>query len=192
VATAHRNFTVVDHAPELNVPGPQSTNETQALHFVVSASDPDGDTVTLNATGLPAGASFDASTGAFDWTPTYDQADDYTVTFTAHDGRGGSDTATVAIHVNNVDRAPVLDTIADVTAAARTHIQFTVHAVDPDGDTVTYTADNLPLGATLNPVSGDFSWTPGKKQAGGYTVTFHASDGTLEDLQGVHFTITKN
>ncbi|MCA1812248.1 MAG: putative Ig domain-containing protein, partial [Halobacteriales archaeon] len=99
--------------------------------------------------------------------------------------------ATVAVTVANVNRAPVLDPIPDATVKARTTLAFTVHATDPDSDLVTYAADTLPTGATFNGVTGAFSWTPAKAQAGDYTVTFHARDGSLEDFQAVHITVTK-
>lgn len=193
VASDDRTFVVPNHAPALTVPGSQSTAEGQNVAFSVLASDPDtSDTVTLSVSDLPAGASFDAETGAFDWTPGYDQAGAYTVTFTAGDGNGGSDTESVSIQVDNTNRAPVLDPIADVVSKARDPIVFTVQATDPDGQTVAYSADNLPTGAAFDSATGAFSWTPTRRQVGIHTVTFHASDGDLEDSQDVHFTITRH
>src|SRR6185369_7067600 len=64
----------------------QSVDENRALSFGVSATDPDGDALTYSASGLPAGASFDAATQQFSWTPDYTQSGTYTVTFTASDG----------------------------------------------------------------------------------------------------------
>jgi chitodextrinase len=43
---------------------------------------------------------------------------------------------------------------------------------------VTYSASGLPAGASFDPATQQFSWTPGFTQAGTYTVTFTASDGT--------------
>jgi hypothetical protein len=58
------------------------------------------------------------------------------------------------------------------------NLTFTVDATDPDGDALAYSASNLPAGATFDPATRQFSWTPGYTQAGEYTVTFTASDGT--------------
>ena len=75
------------------------------LAFGVGASDPDpGDTVTLSASGLPAGASFldnGNGSGEFSWTPASGAADDspYSVTFRATDSAGASDSETVQITV---------------------------------------------------------------------------------------------
>lgn len=64
----------------------QSVDENRSLAFTVAATDPDGDELAYTASGLPAGASFDAATGRFSWTPDYTQSGQYTVTFTAGDG----------------------------------------------------------------------------------------------------------
>src|SRR5207302_606026 len=44
-----------------------------------------GRTITLSTTQLPAGATFDASTGVFSWNPSASQTGYYTITFTAID-----------------------------------------------------------------------------------------------------------
>jgi hypothetical protein len=60
--------------------------EGQPLEFTISATDPDGDPLTFVAYNLPEGASFDAITGTFSWTPRYDQAGVYVVRFEVSDG----------------------------------------------------------------------------------------------------------
>ena len=56
-------------------------------------------------------------------------------------------------------------------------LAFQVEATDPDGDAITYSASGLPAGASFDPATRQFSWTPDYTQAGQYTVTFTASDG---------------
>ena len=41
---------------------------------------------------------------------------------------------------------------------------------DPEGDVLTYSSSNLPRGATLDPKTGAFVWTPDFAQAGVFTV----------------------
>ena len=87
----------------LTVPGSQTVDAGNLLIFSVSATDPDADdTITLSATGLPPGASFDPDLGSFVWTPSNDQGPGvYRVTFIAVEPglQGFSDTKTVTITV---------------------------------------------------------------------------------------------
>jgi hypothetical protein len=79
--------TTVNRAPVLTAIGSKSVNEGSLLQFTISGSDADGDTLTYSAVNLPAGATFNASTRTFSWTPTYIQAGVYnTVTFRVTDG----------------------------------------------------------------------------------------------------------
>ena len=57
-------------------------------------------------------------------------------------------------------------------------LAFTVEATDPDGDELLYSASGLPAGASFDPETRTFFWRPDYSQAGEYTVTFTASDGT--------------
>ena len=51
--------------PALSVPGTISASAGESVHFGVSASDPRGLALTLTASGLPSGATFDTASGAF-------------------------------------------------------------------------------------------------------------------------------
>jgi chitodextrinase len=98
----------------------QSVDEGQALSFGVSATDPDGDAVTYSASGLPAGASFDAATQQLSWTPDFTQSGTYTVTFTASDGTKSyslSSSKVVTITVNDVP-PPVAQTPPSISGTA--------------------------------------------------------------------------
>ena len=58
-------------------------------------------------------------------------------------------------------------------------LTLTVAADDPEGDTLTYAVDPLPMGATVDAATGDFVWTPTWEDAGTYAVTLEASDGEV-------------
>jgi hypothetical protein len=57
-------------------------------------------------------------------------------------------------------------------------LSFAVEATDPDDDALTYSASGLPAGASFDPATRQFAWTPSYTQAGQYTVTVTAVDGT--------------
>jgi len=69
-------------------------------------------------------------------------------------------------------------------------LTFTISAADPDNDPLIYSASNLPPGATFDPQTKTFSWTPGYDQAGIYTdVHFEVSDGELTDSEDITITV---
>lgn len=81
--------------------GDHEVAETERLLFMISASDPDRDPITLSASLLPDGASFTDKgngEGVFSWTPAEYQAGTYTVVFGAGD-RKSSDEETITITV---------------------------------------------------------------------------------------------
>ena len=85
--------------PVLDGIGDRSVDLGDSLTFTVTAADPDGDTMTFSATGLPAGADFDAAAATFSWTP--DTAGTYPgVTFQVSDGEL-TDSETITITVND-------------------------------------------------------------------------------------------
>ncbi len=175
--------------PSVTAPAAVSGAENAAISFTVTAGDPDGEPITsLTASPLPAGASFAANgsstSGTFAWTPDFTQAGSASVTFTATNSLSGS--ATTAIAVANVDRAPLVAAPPSAAVEELGHIDLPVSVSDPDADPITaLTADlsGLPAGhaATFltdtGNASGTLSWSPAIGQAGVYTVTFRATAG---------------
>jgi len=171
----------VNRTPSLTSPGNKTVAENAGLSFTLSASDPDGDTLTYSASNLPSGATFTASTRTFRWTPEYSQAGSYqNVLFTVTDNGDPlmSDYEEITITVGNVNRPPVLNPIGTKSIEEGKHLQFTITGTDPDGDLLLHSASNLPDGATFDPDTRMFSWTPGYDDAGNY--------------QNVLFTVTDN
>jgi hypothetical protein len=85
--------------------------------------------------------------------------------------------------IGSNNSAPVLAAISDKAVNENSLLSFTVTATDADGNAITYSAQNLPTGATF--VGQTFSWTPAPNQAGTYHVTFIASDGLLQDSETI-------
>ncbi|MCU0666658.1 MAG: putative Ig domain-containing protein, partial [Candidatus Omnitrophica bacterium] len=165
-----------NRAPVLDSIGNKQVAEGATLMFNISASDLDNDTLAYSATNLPTNASFNTSTKAFSFSPSYTQAGTYSnVHFEVSDGRGGADSEDIAITVTNTNRAPVLASIGAQSVNEGQTLSITLAASDADNDTLTYSASNLPQGATLS--AATFSWTPSYSQAGSYQVTFGVSDG---------------
>jgi PKD repeat protein len=164
---------ITNRPPVIDLVGDRTVAEGTALAFTVTASDPDGDSLQFTGTSpLPAGATFTGQ--EFSWTPGYDQAGLYPVTFSVSDPSGLTDEETITITVTDTNRPPEIDPIGDKTIAEGESLAFTVTASDPDGDMVVLSADSLPAGAGFT--DGSFLWTPGYDQAGTYPVAFTVTD----------------
>jgi hypothetical protein len=134
--------TVVNTAPTVVVPGPQSQDYHDALTFGVSASDPDaGDSISLAASGLPAGLTFTDNgnrTGTVSGTITAAPGN-YTATFTADDHHHlSASSATLQITVTREE----------------TTTTYTGPTVVAQGFPVTLTAQLLEDGTTAPSPSG--------------------------------------
>ncbi len=65
-----------------------------------------------------------------------------------------------------------------------------ISATDPDSSNLNYSASNLPSGASFDPPTKTFSWTPGYDQAGTYPpIHFQVTDGVLLDSEGILITV---
>jgi len=139
------------------------------------------------------GATFNPSTRTFSWTPTNTQAGTYaSVRFEVTDG-SLIDSEDITITVNNDNSAPVLNSIGNKTVNEGSLLSFAVSAADPDGDALTYSASNLPLGATFDPATRTFSWTPTYTQAGSYAnIRFEVTDGSLIDSEDITITVNND
>ncbi|MBI3996825.1 MAG: putative Ig domain-containing protein [Candidatus Omnitrophica bacterium] len=91
---------------------------------------------------------------------------------------------------------PVLNLIRKKAAIVERLLSFTVSASDPDGDALTYAASPLPSGASFNPSTRMFTWTPNSTQGGpapngkDYHVTFTVTDGSgLSNAETVTITV---
>jgi hypothetical protein len=169
------------------------------LRFTATATDPDGDNLTfsLDPEQAPAGATINPQTGVFTWTPTAAQVGTFTVrVLVTDDGQpplADSETFTITVAAN---RAPMLDPIAPKEVAEGSELTFTAIATDPDGNQITFALDpdQSPAGATIDPASGIFRWTPTEEQGGQaqpFTVRILAIDnGTPSLADSETFTVT--
>ncbi len=193
-------ITNTNRAPEFDSLDDQSVSEGNELTFTVSASDVDGDTLTITSADMPSGANLidnGDGTADFEWTPDYDGAEDspYYVTFTVTDNGAPNleDIMTIEIEVTETNQAPELTVPGDQELDEGEELTFTIEATDGDGDDLTFTAEDLPEGASLVYAEGEttatFTWQTDYYDAGDYEVTFIVSDGQDEVSDIVAITV---
>ena len=184
------NVTEVNAAPALGgVPTTeQFIPEQSSFTFTATKSDSDlpAQTLTFSIVGsLPSGATFNTSTGAFEWTPTDAQGPSGPHTFTVRVSDGVTNTdQLVTLNVTEVNAAPVLTGVPTTTVSIPELASYTFDANATDADlpaqTLTFSiVGSLPSGATFNNSTGEFEWTPTEAQgpSGPHTFTVRVSDG---------------
>ncbi|MCB0337038.1 MAG: S8 family serine peptidase, partial [Bdellovibrionales bacterium] len=170
----------LQRAPVLDFIGNKRTYVGSLLEFTVTASDPNDDELNFSASGLPSGAAFDVDTQEFSWTPVEEDIGEHQVTFKVSDGVF-SDEETITIEVRPANRPPEFDDIVNKDACVGVELVFSVHAEDPNGDTVTYSVNPQPGDSTFDSATGEFKWTPKLEDIGDHLLFYTASDGELED-----------
>ncbi|MGH9458343.1 MAG: Ig-like domain-containing protein [Thermoanaerobaculia bacterium] len=153
-----------------------STPEDTPVDLTLLADDADGDSLTYALVSAPAHGTIAIAGDLATYTPEANYHGPDAFSFRANDGTADSNEAVVYITVEAVNDAPTLAAVADQTVTAGTPISFALSATDIDGDALAFGASPLPAGASLDPQTGAFSWTPSAAQAGSYTIPFHVTD----------------
>ena len=182
---------VADGLATLPTPADQTNTEGDAVSLQLQGASPNNSAVlTYTVSGLPAGLTYNASTGLISGTVAVGAAQggfggDYTVTAYVDDGSGNNAGVrfdwTVAAEV----LPPTLADPGNQTDAEGQAVSLQLLTTDPDGDPLTYTASGLPPGLSIDPdsglISGDVS-TDAALAATSYTTTvavYNGSDDTL-------------
>jgi cysteine-rich repeat protein len=178
-----------NQAPVLAPVGNMTGDELVPLTFTAAATDPNPeDLLTFGLVSAPAGAAIDATSGAFDWTPTEAQGPgSYLFTVRVRDNGNPALSAdeTIRVTVNEVNRSPVLTGIGNKTAAEGSALTFTASASDPDLPTngLAFSLVGAPVGATIGAASGAFNWTPNENQGGAnFAFSVRVSDNGVPAL----------
>ncbi len=116
----------VNQVPVFDAIADKSLNLGQTLEFSVNATDVDNDNITYSVIGLPTGASFNAETKTFSWTPSLGQVGTHTIQFVANDGKvNGSQSVSIIVIATVTDSAALVS--EDIPAAMAAGKAYTVH-----------------------------------------------------------------
>ncbi|NHQ88221.1 retention module-containing protein, partial [Iodobacter sp. HSC-16F04] len=162
----------------LTVPVQISTKEDTPIAGKVSATDPDGDTLTFTPKDQPTHGTVTVNPdGSYIYTPAPDYNGKDSFTVTVNDGKGGTAIITVNVTVDPVNDAPV-GTNQAITTPEDTPITGKLVATDKDGDPLTFTAKDQPAHGTVTvKPDGSYEYTPAPDYNGQDSFTVTVSDG---------------
>ncbi|RLP69355.1 cadherin-like domain-containing protein, partial [Xanthobacter tagetidis] len=133
--------------------------------------------------------------GEITFTPDADFNGDASFSYTVSDGKGGTDTATVAVSVTPVNDAPVAagDTAstAEDTPLVIAVADLLANDADVDGETLTVSGVGGAVGGTVALDAGEITFTPDADFNGDASFTYTVSDGKGgTDTATVNVTVT--
>ena len=156
-------------------------------------SDPDGHTLTYTAVSSDTSKATVSVSGAV-VTITPRTSGTATVTVTANDSNGGTATQTISVAVSN--RAPLavgtIDSVIVIVGSSGTSVDISSKFLDPDNDTLSYTAVSSDTSKATVSASGSPVVTITPVAVGTATVTVTASDGSLTATQTISVTVRQS
>jgi PKD domain-containing protein/cadherin-like protein/Big-like domain-containing protein len=208
-ASDSKSFTVtvndVNRQPVLAQPANMVVNEGSTANQTLTASDPDGNTITFSKVSGPpyvTVATITSSTGNVNLAPGFSDMGTAGVMVRATDNGSPnlSDTKSFTITVNDVNRGPLLAQPANMSVASGSIANQTLTATDADGNAVTFSKVSGPTYVTVTTTSpgtgtatGNVSVAPGFSDCGTATVVVRATDNGSPSLSNdKSFALTVN
>jgi RHS repeat-associated protein len=154
------------------------TKQGQARSFALSASDPDGDSLTYALLESPSHGTLSGTAPDLTYTPATGYLGPDRLTFKANDGTVDSTVATININVNSSNTAPSALPQSVATDEDQA-VNITLTANDAEGNTLSYTITSQPAYGVLTGTAPALIYTPAGNYNGSDHFTFVAGDGSL-------------
>ena len=138
--------------------------ESDLVYSLVSSSD-------------NSGVRFDEATATLTWAPTSELDNTFTVRVTDPGGAASEQTFTVTSVETPANRPPVFRSVPVSSVRLGESYRYAARASDPDGDVLTYSLIDGPVGMSIDPSTGVVSWTAA--EVGVYDIVIGASDGVF-------------
>ena len=185
-----------NRAPVVLAPFTAFATEGVPFSITASASDPDGENVTLCVTDMPGFLTGPSCSGpspnpslTVSGTPGSDDAGNYIITWYATDPSGFSSTVFTSLTVADSETTPVLDPPFPMTVNEGETATQQLTASDAEGDPLTFfKSGSSPLFMTVS-AAGLVTLAPGFADAGGHTGTVSVTDGVLVDTKSFPITV---
>ena len=179
------NITDVNEAPSWTSADQITINEDETAEHTLVATDPENNPLTYSVDGsLPSWITLVNNKLTFN--PTQTEVGEHNLTLKVSDGTNQT-TQTFKVTVNNVNDAPVWTSANIITMNEKATLEHNLTATDEDGDSLTYSADNLPSWITL--ANNKLTLKPRASEIGTHTITVKVSDGTVAVPQTITITV---
>jgi hypothetical protein len=190
----------VNRPPVLDPIGNQVIGSGEELSLLLTATDPDGDALTYEASGLPTGSVFidnKDGTAEFTWTPDEEITGNFWMTFKVTDDGvpTESDSESIHISVGHMNRPPVMGPVGNHGITPGEPFHYALYASDPEGDALRFIVAGLPEDAGFvdnDDGSAEFSWNPTDDDVRNYKLLFRVIDDAepmASDWEEVTFTV---
>ncbi len=179
------NVTDINEAPNWTSANQITINEDETTEHTLTANDPENNPLAYSVDGsLPSWITLVNNKLTFN--PTQTEVGDHNLTLKVSDGTNQT-TQTLKVTVKNVNDAPVWTSTNTITMNEKETLVHNLTATDEDGDSLTYTADNLPSWITL--ANNKLTLKPRAGEIGVHIITVKVSDSTVTTSQTLTITV---
>ncbi|QCK13871.1 putative Ig domain-containing protein [Mangrovivirga cuniculi] len=158
-------------AAQIEPVGDQFVDEGVEFSYSFNISDDEDDVqdLSISLNGLPSGAVFDKSTLTLTWTPDETEGgNQYSIELNVVDTDLNSTVESFSITVNETNIEPQLSiTETNQISPELNLVNFVAEAIDqdvPENQVSFSLSGDAPSGASIDPVTGEFNWTPTEEQ----------------------------
>lgn len=168
--------TQVNYPPVITSVPVISGKTGQEYVYQMAATDPDpGDVLSYSASEKPLWLNVNPTTGLVSGTPSSEDAESFSVTLLVSDGSDEVSQSYI-LQIEYVNNPPEILTVPEDTALVGETYTYGIQAEDPEGEVMTYFADELPDWLTFYPSSKVLIGSPGRDDAGNHLISLGVSD----------------
>ncbi len=171
--------TAANMPPEIDGTPAATVTIGNNFSFTPASSDPDGDLLTFAAQNIPAWATFSAINGSLSGTPQSGDEGIYpNVSISVSDNISTASLPSFSIQVVGLNAPPAISGTPDSQITVGQNYSFTPVATDPDGNTLTFSVQNMPAWATFDTGTGVLAGSPQSGDAGTFAgIVIEVTDG---------------
>ncbi|RAP32720.1 hypothetical protein DID75_04285, partial [Candidatus Marinamargulisbacteria bacterium SCGC AG-410-N11] len=172
------NITInsINDAPKITSTFLPNIFEDHDYLYQVFAHDDDNDTLTFTGTTIPNWLTFELATKKLKGTPNNSNVGNHPVVITVTDGKGGQTEDSFTITVMNVNDAPRVTSQAITQIDEDVLYEYTITAVDDEGDTITKMVSKKPSWLNYNSATSTLTGTPTNSDVGSHDVEMSIAD----------------